>query len=108
MKAYSHPDLSEVSLSQAMQVLADPCRAAIVRSLMEDEAREITCSELPLSVSKATRSHHFEVLREAGLIRTRVEGAKCLSALRREEFEQRFPGLLDLISAETSLETGSH
>lgn len=100
MKQYHHPDLADVSLATVLQALADPCRVAVVCSMMEDEDRERACNEIPLSVGKATRSHHFEVLRSAGLIQTRVEGTKCLSRLRRREIEDRFPGLLALVQQE--------
>lgn len=51
--------------------------------------------ELP--VSKATRSHHFSVLRAAGLIEQRDDGPRRLNRLRREEFDHAFPGLLGLV-----------
>lgn len=97
MKAYNHPDLEGVNLTTAMQALADPARMAILRAVVESESGEIACNEISLQLSKATVSHHFETLREAGLIRTRVAGTKCLSSLRREEFDGRFPGLLELV-----------
>lgn len=96
---YEHPDLSEVPLSRALAALADPCRVAIVRALA-DAGRELACHEFELSQSKATVSHHFRTLREGGVILTRTEGTKCLNSVRREEFEARFPGLLDLVLAE--------
>ena len=99
-RAYHHPDLKEVSLTTAMQALADPCRVAIVRALFSDEDREFACNEIKLDIGKATVSHHFETLREAGLILTRVEGRKCLSSIRREEFNKRFPHLLELVLSE--------
>ena len=101
-KTYHHPDLEDVSLSVAMQALADPCRVAIVRALFSDQDREFACNEIPLDLSKATISHHFEALREAGIILTRVEGRKCLSSIRRKEFTQRFPGLLKLVLSEST------
>ena len=48
-------------------------------------------------LSKATRSHHFRVLREAGITHTRLEGAARFVRLRDDELEQRFPGLLQAI-----------
>ena len=83
-----------------MQALADPCRVAIVRTLLTKPGGELACNEIPLDVSKATRSHHFDVLREAGLIFTRCEGTKCMTSLRRKELNRRFPGLLRLVAAE--------
>lgn len=100
MRTYEHPPLADIPLATAMQALSDPCRVAIVRALLKADGRELACNEIPLEQSKATVSHHFETLREAGLIRTRVEGTKCLSSVRRKEFERRFPGLLALVLAE--------
>ena len=96
-KTYQHPKLESVTLPFAMQALADPCRLAIVRQMLEKPSHEFACHEFDLELGKATVSHHFETLREAGIIESRVEGRKCLSALRLKEFEKRFPGLLDLI-----------
>lgn len=100
MKTYAHPDLAEISLPTALQALSDPCRLAILRAMVTGGKAEYTCGEIELPVGKATASHHFEALRAAGLIRTRVEGNRCLSSLRREEFEARFPGLLALVETE--------
>jgi hypothetical protein len=57
----------------------------------------LSCNEIPLDVAKATRSHHFDVLRDAGVIFTRCEGTKCMTSVRRKELNKRFPGLLKLI-----------
>jgi len=98
MKVYEHPEVDSIALPVVMQALSDPCRIAIVRELL-GQGRALACNEVPLEISKATRSHHFEVLRNAGLIRTEVEGTKCMTSLRESEVEARFPGLLGLISA---------
>jgi len=97
MKAYTHPELTQVTLPQVMQALSEPCRIAIVQALMVEE--ELACNALPVSVAKATLSHHMAVLRDAGLILTRIEGTKCLNSLRMEAFDDYFPGLLALIKA---------
>jgi DNA-binding transcriptional ArsR family regulator len=97
MKVYSHPSLNHVELATVMQALSDPCRIAIVRALAD--GRELACNEIPLDLSKATRSHHFDVLRAAGLILTRTEGTKCMTSLRKTELDKRFPGLLKLVLA---------
>ena len=80
-----------------MQALSDPCRLAIVRALLGARKGELACNEVPLRVAKATRSHHFSVLREAGLAFTRMKGTKCMTSIRQEEIKARFPGLLDLV-----------
>jgi DNA-binding transcriptional ArsR family regulator len=100
MKEYSHPELREITLVMVMQALADPCRMAIVRELLQAKERALACNEVPLEISKATRSHHFEVLREAGIIATRAEGTRCMTSLRRAELDERFPGLLELVAAQ--------
>lgn len=97
MKDYTHPSHEDVTLPAVMQALSDPCRIAIVRTLLEAGEVELACNEVPLDVSKATRSHHFSILREAGLVATRVEGTRCMSSIRKEEFDSHFPGLLDLV-----------
>jgi DNA-binding transcriptional ArsR family regulator len=99
MKTYSHPTMSRVSLHAVMQALSDPGRVAIVRELLRANGRAFACNEVRLTISKATRSHHFEVLRAAGIIFTEMDGTKCMTSLRRRELNKRFPGLLKLISS---------
>lgn len=104
MKPYTHPEPQDVSLPAVMQALSDPCRIEILRVLME--AGELACGDIPLDISKATRSHHFAVLREAGLILTRSEGTRCMTSVRTDEVEERFPGLLDLVVREKPKKSG--
>lgn len=98
MKPYTHPEPENVTLPEVMQALSDPCRIEILRALMT--AGELACGDVPLKISKATRSHHFAVLRGAGLVLTRTEGTRCMTSVRTEEIGQRFPGLLDLVLRE--------
>jgi DNA-binding transcriptional ArsR family regulator len=91
--------MREVSLPLIMQALSDPCRIAIVRQLLETGGRPLACNEVRLDITKATRSHHFEVLRTAGIIFTEMEGTRCMTSLRRVELNKQFPGLLKLVSA---------
>ena len=91
------PDLADVTLSQVMHALGDDLRLRIVATLAAEEERR--CGTFELGISKATRSHHFRVLREAGITDTRVEGGARWVTLRRDELEARFPGLLEAILA---------
>jgi DNA-binding transcriptional ArsR family regulator len=75
-------------------------RLRIVRALAEHGER--SCGSFELGLSKATRSHHFRVLREAGLTHTRVAGTARHVSLRRDDLAERFPGLLDAVLAGAS------
>ncbi|MGH8827026.1 MAG: ArsR/SmtB family transcription factor [Jiangellaceae bacterium] len=90
-----HP--REVSIQAALESLADPVRAKIVRDLAAADDFSIACGAFDVAVSKATLSHHFAVLRSTGLIEQRNVGVRRLNRLRRPEFDERFPGLLDLV-----------
>lgn len=91
--------MRDVELHVVMQAMSDPCRLAIVRQLLQSKGRALACNEVELDVAKATRSHHFEVLRAAGIIFTQMDGTKCMTSVRRAELDKRFPGLLKLVSA---------
>jgi DNA-binding transcriptional ArsR family regulator len=94
--ALEHPAREDMELAAVLHALSDPQRLRIVRILADDpEARP--CGTFGLEVSKSTATHHFRVLREAGIIEQRTEGTAKLNTLRREDLEQRFPGLLDAI-----------
>ncbi|MGC4811438.1 ArsR/SmtB family transcription factor [Micromonospora sp. DT228] len=89
------PDLTDVPVTTVLTALADDVRLKIVRALAEDG--EATCGSFDFGVSKATRSHHLKVLREAGLTRTRAAGTSRLVRLRRDELDRLYPGLLDAV-----------
>lgn len=95
MKTYEHPEMVSIPLEKVMQALSDSSRISILRALLAHH--ELACNELPVEIAKATLSHHMGVLRDAGLIETRVEGTKCLNAIREEAIQKHFPGLLELI-----------
>lgn len=80
-----------------MQALGDETRLKMVRELAAQG--EMPCGSLQLPVSKATKSHHWKVLRQAGVTDTRSEGARRLVSLRSSDLEDRFPGLLRAILA---------
>jgi DNA-binding transcriptional ArsR family regulator len=97
MKPVSEPAASAITLPGVMAALSDPARVEIVRGL--SALGEAPCGVFELGVSKATRSHHLRVLREAGVTRTRAEGTRRIMSLRREDLDARFPGLLDAVIA---------
>ncbi|MFI9328936.1 ArsR/SmtB family transcription factor [Kitasatospora sp. NPDC052868] len=99
-RSLTHAHPTEVSLQDALDALGDPVRRTILRELAGAPDWTRACGTFDLPVTKATRSHHFTVLRAAGLVEQRDEGPRRLNRLRRPEFDQRFPGLLDLVLAE--------
>jgi DNA-binding transcriptional ArsR family regulator len=90
-----HPSREEMELATVLHALSDPIRLRIVVGLAVQDDR--TCKSFELPVTKSTCTHHFRVLREAGVIRQRLEGTTKLNSLRREDLEARFPGLLDSV-----------
>jgi DNA-binding transcriptional ArsR family regulator len=92
----AHPSCNELELGAVLHALSDPVRLCIVAELAKSD-REYTCGSFSLPVTKSTCTHHFKVLREAGLIHQRQQGTTRLNQLRRADLETRFPGLLDTI-----------
>ncbi|MET9979086.1 ArsR/SmtB family transcription factor [Streptomyces microflavus] len=89
----AHPSVAEIRLETVLHALADPVRLTIVRELADGHA-DMACIAFDLPVSKSTTTHHFKVLREAGVIRQHYEGTSRMSRLREDDLEVRFPGLL--------------
>jgi DNA-binding transcriptional ArsR family regulator len=87
-----HPEPQEIELPAVLHALSDPVRLRIVAELAEGGER--TCGGFDLPVTKSTCTHHFKVLRDAGVIRQRQQGTARLNTLRRDDLEARFPGLL--------------
>lgn len=94
MRQPQEPAKEVITLSGLLYALSDPVRLEIVRSLQN--GREKPCGEFGLH-SKSTMSHHFKVLREAGVTKTRMEGRRRLTSLRQEDLNSRFPGLLEAV-----------
>jgi DNA-binding transcriptional ArsR family regulator len=78
-----------------LHALSDPTRMAVVMTLRASPER--ACGTFPVNVAPSTLTHHFRVLREAGIIHQREDGNRRWTTLRAAELEQRFPGLLDAI-----------
>jgi DNA-binding transcriptional ArsR family regulator len=91
-----HPDVRTITLQQVLEALVDPVRRSIVTQLSDARA-DIKCGGFDLRVSKSTATHHFHILREAGLIRQYYVGTSRMNTLRRDEIDGVFPGLVDAI-----------
>jgi DNA-binding transcriptional ArsR family regulator len=93
------PAAEGMLLPKVLAALADPHRLASVRFLARNG--ESWCAqvmqEAGLEMSKSTFSHHLRIMREAGLVTKRIQGAKGYAQLRKQDVDRRFPGLLDSI-----------
>jgi len=94
-EAIPHPRRDELELPAVLHALSDPVRLRIVAGLVRGDER--TCGSFDLPVTKSTCTHHFRVLREAGVIRQRAEGTTRVNTLRQEDLDARFPGVLAAI-----------
>jgi DNA-binding transcriptional ArsR family regulator len=104
--AEGHPDTAEIELGHVLSALSDPLRRQVVHDLLHsDVGVERTCTSFGLPISKSTRTHHFRVLREAGLVRQVDRGNMRGVTLRREDIDERFPGLLDIIAHDGPMTT---
>ena len=101
-KAETAPDLASVDVLTVLQALSDPVRLAIVRKLAAcEDANGLMCSQLEMPVTKSTGSHHLKTLHRSGVTAERAQGVCKYIRLRREELDERFPGLIDsVLSAE--------
>jgi DNA-binding transcriptional ArsR family regulator len=102
-QAMFHPLRSELETIEVLRALADPTRLEIVRILAAERSGELACGAFGLDASKQNLSHHFRVLREAGIIRSRDEGRNRYTSLRRADLEARFPGLLGAVLGKKAL-----
>lgn len=95
MRPFKHPAANDFVLERVLYALSDPVRLEIVRQLAS--VPEASCGQLDGGRPKSSMSHHFRVLRDAGLVMTQGVGTTHMNSLRRTELDGRFPGLLDAI-----------
>ncbi len=95
---YHHPAPEDITLLPLLRAVADPVRLGIICHL--HSLGEANCTTLLRGRPKSSMSHHFQVLREAGILQTRVEGVQHRNTLRLDVLEDRFPGLMTSILRE--------
>ncbi|MFE0753816.1 ArsR/SmtB family transcription factor [Inquilinus sp. NPDC058860] len=95
MRPPFHPDRDQLDLVIIFAALSDPTRLGIVATL--SEVGEVSCSSFGDAATKTALSYHYAKLREAGVTRTRIVGTQRLISLRRDDLDEKFPGLLDSV-----------
>ncbi|MFE7316595.1 ArsR/SmtB family transcription factor [Streptomyces sp. NPDC057555] len=98
------PDTADIELNAVLHAAADPLRRHMLALLAE--GGELTAAEMDLPVTRATGSYHCRILRQAGWTHTRVRGRERYLSLRREDLDERYPGLLDAVLAADRAERG--
>ncbi|WFR67108.1 helix-turn-helix domain-containing protein [Curtobacterium flaccumfaciens] len=94
------PTPAQMELPLVLDALSDPIRLAILHRYLVDAAGGTrSCGWVGIDRPKSTLTHHFRVLREAGLLEQHQQGLTRSSRVRVEDVEERFPGLLDLVIA---------
>jgi DNA-binding transcriptional ArsR family regulator len=101
------PAPEDFQLPRILAALADPNRLAAVCFVARNG--ESWCAqvmeEAMLPMTKSTFSHHLRILREAGVLTKRIQGAKGYTRLRKHDLDARFPGLIDsIIAADPALQ----
>ena len=82
-------------MNKVFKALSDPTRREILRILA---CGERTAGELaePFAMTKPTMSHHFAVLKEADLIRSRRDGTQVIYSLNTTVVEDVLAWIWDL------------
>lgn len=101
MEEVFEPRIEEITLDCVFRALGDPARFDMVVKMLD--RGEISCKELCGNAPKSSVSHHFRVLRECGLTHTRFCGNQRWMSVRETELEQRYPGLLRLVTNELGM-----
>jgi DNA-binding transcriptional ArsR family regulator len=99
------PAAEDIRLTDVLQAMSDPSRLTILRVIADGAWHSCGTETWGLELQKSTLSHHYKILRQAGLIEFRMRGRNKDTRLRRSVIESRFPGLLDgVLTAATAEE----
>jgi DNA-binding transcriptional ArsR family regulator len=93
-RPFLHPPTDTLRLESVLYALADPVRLEIVRRLAGGDCPLNCSTAAPAHLPKSTQSHHFQILREAGLIQSERRGTEVVNKLRLDEINDRFPGVV--------------
>ena len=96
-RPFVHPAISDVTLEGVLYALSDPVRLHILRRLVTQKCPMNCQAAAPAEMPKSSVSHHFQIMREAGLIRSERRGVEVVNIPRCDELSKRFPGLMKAV-----------
>ncbi|MFR9751811.1 ArsR/SmtB family transcription factor [Nocardia sp. 004] len=86
------------ALPTVLNALQDPVRLEMVRRL-DNAGTAVRCGALYEAINKSTATHHFKILREAGITERLIVGGQTCQRLRIHDLESALPGLIPAIVA---------
>lgn len=89
----AYPTYAVATVQQVLGAIHDPVRLEVVRRLY-NAAAPLQCGVLYDGINKSTATHHFKILREAGVTERLVIDGLTYQKLRVDEVESALPGLL--------------
>ncbi|KMO79719.1 ArsR family transcriptional regulator [Mycobacterium sp. BK558] len=93
-------------VQQVLAALHDPVRLEIVRRL-HNAGGPLQCGALYDGINKSTATHHFKILREAGVTERLVIDGLTFQRLRVDEVETALPGLLGSVVSCANRDAGA-
>lgn len=84
------------TVQQVLAAIHDPVRLEMVRRLY-NAGKPLQCGALYDGINKSTATHHFKILREAGVTERLAIDGLIHQRLRRAEVDAAIPGLLGSI-----------
>lgn len=93
------------SIHQVLSALQDPVRLEMVRRL-HNAGGPVKCAALYDGINKSTATHHFNILRDAGLIEREPADGHTHQRLRIEDVDAAIPGLLESVVGQANREAG--
>jgi DNA-binding transcriptional ArsR family regulator len=100
MRPLFHPSADDITVEGILHALGDPVRVHIFAEIAKAECAQTCSAFLEVSdkiVPKSTLSQHFNVLREAGLIRSERKGVELHNTPRHGDLHDRFGRLITAI-----------
>lgn len=91
---------------QVLAALQDPVRLEVVRRL-RNAGVPVQCAALYDGINKSTATHHFKILREAGIIERVVADGLTHQHLRAADVDAAIPGLLEAVVRSANRQAGS-